>query len=82
MLFEGKLASLNTNNLMHEGGLVTNEALLGALCENSEAKLEIELLDAQKLEVLFDKKVYLKDDGYLDLLSKVTKIATKIKEKI
>lgn len=82
MLFEGKLARLNTNNLMHEGGLVTNEALLDALCEPREAKLEIELLDAQKLEVLFDKKVYLKDDGYLDLLSKVTKIATKIKEKI
>ena len=79
MLLEGRLAKFNTNNLMHSSDLVSEEALIQALSFEEGEELTLPLLDEQRLEVLFAKKVEL-EEVENELLSKVKQIAKKIKE--
>ncbi len=79
MLGEGKLASINTNNLMYERGLVKTSDLLDALLVEKAEK------DYENINI-FDERVDIEDErlniDYLNLREKVIEIAKRIKEKI
>lgn len=87
MLGETKLALTNTNNLMHERGLINTKDLFSTLEMEGRAE-EITLImdEEEKEENIFDKKVEICDENLikrLSLLEEKTKdIAKKIKEKI
>ncbi len=81
MLGEAKLASINTNNLMYERGLVKENELLDALSTNDEKmQLNVSLISSHildsRIEILDEK---LKED-YLKLREQIKEIAHKIKE--
>lgn len=84
MLSEAKFATLSTNNLMKECGLINISNLIDALeCERGELNLTI---DTDSLKTcLFDKKVKVCDEqlekDYLICRNKVKEIVKKIKEK-
>lgn len=84
MLAEGKLAKINTSNLMHDGSLIDAEMLLNALCctQEKDENLEVEMSLLEPLLNIFDKKVFIFDDSFLPLREKVIEIIKKIKEKI
>ena len=84
MLAEGKLAKINTSNLMHDGSLIDAEMLLNALCctQEKDENLEVEMNILEPLSNIFDKKVFIFDDNFLPLREKVIEIIKKIKEKI
>lgn len=81
MLAEGKLASLNTNNLMYERGLVKEEELLDALSYKIGENI-VEIDNYSLSECLFDQKVELEQfkKKYLSLREKILEIIKKIKE--
>lgn len=87
MLAEGKLALTNTNNLMHERGLISTQELLSSLqMEDSENEITLLMDEDEKEENIFDKKIDIKDENLLQKLSileeKTKLIAKRIKEKI
>ena len=83
MLAEGKLAKLNTSNLMHDDSLIDDKLLLDAICcLQGENNIEVEISSLEPLSNIFDKKVFIADDGFLPLREKVIEIIKKIKEKI
>ena len=72
MLAEGKLARINTNNLMYEKGLIKDEELLEALVtQNGENNFEIDNFALKNC--LFNEK-------YLMLRERIKEIINKIKE--
>lgn len=83
MLAEGKLAKLNTSNLMHDDSLIDDKLLLDAICySQGENNLEVEISSLEPLSNIFDKKVFIADDSFMPLREKVIEIIKKIKEKI
>ena len=83
MLAEGKLAKINTSNLMHDGSLIDDKLLLNSLCCSlEENNLEVEMSSLEPLSNIFDKKVFIADDSFMPLREKVIEIVKKIKEKI
>ncbi len=82
MLGEGKLASLNTNNLMYERGLVKESDLNKAVFIDEK----MPYIEEGNLRILYDDKFVLNQPELLQdyniLREKVRKIALKIKEKI
>lgn len=82
MLLEGKLACLNTSNLMHEGGLIGVKQILDALSKEGHGEVEIDLSDEENLENILDRKVKLEQKCMESLREKTKEIARKIKEKI
>ena len=85
MFLEGKLALLNTANLMYERGLVDCEIVLNAL-QSGEGELNLEIEDDCLKETILDKKVFTKDDQlktrFGNLREEIKEIARRIKEKI
>ena len=82
MLLEGKLARLNTFNLMHEGDIISSEDILKALSSNDDESLEIGLSSEERLTNLFDKRLQIEVDDLKGLREKTMQIARNIKEKI
>lgn len=83
MLAQGKLAKLNTSNLMHDSLLIDDSLLLNSLCyKQAEDCLEIEMSILEPLSNIFDKQVFIDNANFLPLREKVIKIVKKIKEKI
>lgn len=84
MLGEGKLALLNTSNLMHESGLIKPELLLNSL-EGEYGQIELEFEKEERLENLFDQKVTIQNEQLLKRLEELEKqtkqIAKRLKEK-
>ncbi len=81
MLAEGKLARINTNNLMYEKGLIKDEELLEALVtQNGENNFEIDNFALKNC--LFDKKIEISqfNEKYLMLRERIKEIINKIKE--
>lgn len=85
MFFEGKLALLNTSNLMYQRDLVSSSDVLSALqSEYGEGNLEID--DDALQNTILDHKIEIKDANLekkiLALREEIKLIAKKIKEKI
>ena len=81
MLAEGKLARINTNNLMYEKGLIKDEELLEALVtQNGENNFEIDNFALKNC--LFEKKIEISqfNEKYLMLRERIKEIINKIKE--
>ena len=80
MLLQGKLAKLNTSNLMYQNDLIDSELLIESL-QSEEGEIEIELDDFERGENIFDKKVFIQREEYQKLREKVKDIARGLKEK-
>ena len=78
MLAEGKLAIINTNNLMYDNSLIDSQKVLESLEDSGQ--LEIDFDDEEPLENLLDKRVELEEDEFN--IEKVKEIVKKIKERI
>ena len=74
---EGKLAIINTNNLMYDNSLIDSQKVLESLEDSGQ--LEIDFDDEEPLENLLDKRVELEEDEFN--IDKVKEIAKKIKER-
>ena len=82
MLFEGKLAVLNTFNLMHESGNISTEEVLDSLTDKSGDEIELDLFQEENIDNILDKKVHKKVEEFDSIQKKTIEIARKIKEKI
>lgn len=82
MLFEGKLAVLNTFNLMHESGNISTEEVLDSLTDKSDDEIELDLFQEENIDNILDKKVHKKVEEFDSIQKKTIEIARKIKEKI
>lgn len=82
MLFEGKLAVLNTFNLMHESGNISTEEVLDSLTDKSGDEIELDLFQEENIDNILDKKVHIKVEEFDSIQKKTIEIARKIKEKI
>ena len=82
MLFEGKLAVLNTFNLMHESGNISTEEVLDSLTDKSDDEIELDLFQEENIDNIWDKKVHKKVEEFDSIQKKTIEIARKIKEKI
>ena len=81
MLGEGKLAKINTANLMHQADLVQIRDLLDALEDNQGNKLEIEVDKLAREETLLDNHVLIENSRYKELRNQIKEIAKRLKEK-
>lgn len=84
MFSEGKLAIINTSNLMYERGLVSTKDVLEAL-QGRGGKLMINL-DNECMDTILDTKIEIENDAFKNRLYELRKevklIAEKLKEKI
>lgn len=83
MLFEGKLAKYNTNNLMRQASMVSDELLIKSLTiAHDSHKLELPLEENLPVKNILDQKIEIFDDEFIDLRQKVKEVIEKYKEKI
>ena len=82
MLFESKLARINTFNLMHESGIITPNIIIDALTDSECGLLDIGFSINENQNNVFDKKVKLEVKNADYLQKKSMEIAKKIKENI
>lgn len=79
MIMQGKIAKINTSNLMYQNDLIDNDLLLESLMSDS-GEIELDFDDLAKEENLFDKKVSIPHEEYLSLRERVKALAKEIKE--
>lgn len=83
MLAEARLAKLNTNNLMYDFSLVSDEVLLNAICLQEDlnpitTKIELDL----PIKNLFENKIIIHQENLESLKVMAKEIIKKVKEKI